>query len=138
MNSSVNITVLIYFNGSIVTIVDEGIKFMCDCPAYLLLSQTMSFEEINAEFYQSIHVGTQKRVEKIIFRCPILIINRNIKYQAQYELGLARATVTSSKSTFNSVKRILASNCIYVPNIIYISLSLLCICSLRLTFFSLI
>ena len=66
MNSSVNIIIIVYFNGSITTKVDEDIIFMCDCLAYLLVSQTMSFEELNAELYQMINVSTQKRVVRIV------------------------------------------------------------------------
>ena len=81
MNRNINITIIVYFNGSITTTIDEGVTFMYDCPTYLLVSQTMSFEELNVELCQNINVSMQKRVERIRFKCPISIINGNIKYR---------------------------------------------------------
>ena len=81
MNSSENSIVIVYFNDSIITTIDEGVAFICDCLAYVLVSQIILFKELNVELCQSINVLTQKRVERIRFRCPISIINQNIKYQ---------------------------------------------------------
>ena len=82
MDNSSEITVLIYYNRSIIQNTYEGAIFMSSEQAYFFISQIIWFEELNAGLCESINVDTEKRVVRIRYRCPISIVNGNIKYRA--------------------------------------------------------
>ncbi|XP_057724710.1 uncharacterized protein LOC130940554 [Arachis stenosperma] len=82
MDTSNNIVAIVYFDGSISTATNEGVTFICDEPTFFTISQTMSFVELNAGLCQDINGGNKREVVKIKYRCPISIVNGNIKYQA--------------------------------------------------------
>ena len=65
MNSNSYITVLVYYNGSVIQNTDEDAIFMSSDQAYFSISQIMWFEELNAGLCESINVGTEKRVVRI-------------------------------------------------------------------------
>ncbi|RYR47040.1 hypothetical protein Ahy_A07g032947 isoform A [Arachis hypogaea] len=70
----------ISWGGSSTT--NEGVTFICDEPTFFTIPQTMSFVELNAGLCQDINGGSKREVVKIKYRCPISIVNGNIKYQA--------------------------------------------------------
>ena len=82
INSNLEITVIVYYNRSVIQNADEGVASMCSEQAYFVIPQTMSFKELNAGFCENINVGTETRMVRIRYMCPILIINGNIKYRA--------------------------------------------------------
>ena len=47
MDSSSEITVLIYYNGSVIQNTNEGVIFIFNKQAYFSIPQTMSSEELN-------------------------------------------------------------------------------------------
>ena len=65
MDNSSNVTVIAYFNGSVIKNTEEGVIFMSDEPFIIFVSQTISFEKLNAVFCQGINTGTLKRVVRI-------------------------------------------------------------------------
>ena len=81
IDSSSDITVLVYYNESIIQHTDQGMILMSSEQAYFSNLQTILFEELNVKLCESINVGTRKRVVKIRYKCPISIVNKNIKYQ---------------------------------------------------------
>ena len=62
MDSNI-VTVIIYFNGSIIT-TDESVMFSCDYPIQVYLPDTISLEELKVELSQSINIGFENRVRK--------------------------------------------------------------------------
>ena len=42
MESDANILVIVYFNGSIIRTIEEGVAFVCDKPICFTIPQTMS------------------------------------------------------------------------------------------------
>ena len=63
MDRCSEITILVYYNG--IQNIDKGVAFMSSKQAYFAIPQTISFEELNVEFCESINVCTKKRVSTI-------------------------------------------------------------------------
>ena len=76
-----NIPIILYFNGSIIRTVEKGMAFVCDESIYFMISQTILFVEFKVELCQGINIGTQKRVQRIKYRCLISFVRGNMKYQ---------------------------------------------------------
>ena len=79
MDNSLEITVLVYSNESIIQNTDEGVIFMSSKQIYFYIPQTILFEELNVELCESINIGTKKRVVKIKYRYLILIVDKKYK-----------------------------------------------------------
>ena len=58
MKSSVNISIIVYFNGSIIRTTEEGVTFVYDKPICFRIPQIMSFAELKVGLCQDINVGT--------------------------------------------------------------------------------
>ena len=86
MDNSTDITIIAYFNGSVIKNTEHGVIFIYDEPVYFLIPQTMSFEDLNVGdlnvgLCQGIYVSTQKKVVSIRYRCLISNFNNNIQYR---------------------------------------------------------
>ena len=82
MDNSLNVTVIVHFNGSVIKNTEEGVIFMSDEPLIIFVPQTMSFEELNIELCQGINKNSPKRVVRIRYRCPISNVNDKIQFRA--------------------------------------------------------
>ena len=80
MDNSVNITVIVHFNSSVIKSTEEGVVFKSDESLIIFVPQTISFEELNIILCQGINTGTPKRVVRIRYRCPISNLNNKIQF----------------------------------------------------------
>ena len=77
MNRSTNI--IIYFNSDVDT--SEGVIFVCKKQTCFCIPYTMLFAELDSGLCRCIEAETKKTVEKIRYRCPILIFGNFKQYQ---------------------------------------------------------
>ena len=81
MDNNTNVTIIIYFNGSIIINTENDVIFMSNEPTYFFVPQTMSFEELNVGLCQGINIGIPKSAMRITYRYPISNLNNNIKFR---------------------------------------------------------
>ena len=65
MESSANIPIIVYFIGSIIRNVEDGVAFVCDEPICFRIPQIMLFAKFKVGLCQDINIGTQKRVQSV-------------------------------------------------------------------------
>ena len=58
MDNSVNITVIVHFNSSVIKNIEEGVVFKSDESLIIFVPQTISFEELNIVLCQGKNIGT--------------------------------------------------------------------------------
>ena len=80
MDNSTNVTVVVYFNGSVITNTKHDMILIFDKLVYFFIPQTMSFEKLKLGLCQGINIGIQKRVVRIRYRRPISNLNNNIQF----------------------------------------------------------
>ncbi|RYR79239.1 hypothetical protein Ahy_A01g004067 [Arachis hypogaea] len=74
----------VYYFGQILLQTSEGVKFTCKNPLNVVISFTVSFEELKCVICEKIYSEISRKISCILYRYPILVFGGFVQFQTKY------------------------------------------------------
>ncbi|RYR32864.1 hypothetical protein Ahy_A10g047394 [Arachis hypogaea] len=74
----------VYYFGQILLQTSEGVRFSCEKPLDIVISFTISFEELKGVICEKIGFQISKKISCMVYRYPIPVFGGFVQYQTKY------------------------------------------------------